>query len=158
MEKYSQTNMTDQNTSTSINSRAMSRFNEIKSRMKLNLFNQVITNVDYPQREVDRKQIQELLDHPNQNEKFSSKDPRVNKIVESNRKFVDEAFGFINTLPLNDVAKVGMGFILSAFASNNDEDFNNGIKKLIEAYNVREKTEENLSEGNQGNNPTGGSL
>lgn len=99
---------------TSINSRAQSRFTEIKNRMKLNLFRDTVLSESYPQRDVDHKRIQELLNHPEQNDKFEVKDETVQKKIEQNRAVVDDIFEKIKTLGLTNELALAVGLIVSA--------------------------------------------
>lgn len=118
----------------SINDRAQARFTEIKNRMKLNLFDGVISKENYPQRDVDKERIQQLLDHPEQNDKFTVKDEVVQQLIEKNRKFVDDTFSYIDALPVNATAKMAIGMAIHAFTAEDEELFKSSIDRLEEAF------------------------
>lgn len=117
----------------SINERAQRSFAILKARMKLNLFREAVLSESYPQREVDSKRVQDLLDHPEQNDKFKVENEVVQAKIEHNRTYVDDVFSKIDTLGLPDKLAVVVGLIVSGAKNNSTFDLTTA-KTLIEDY------------------------
>lgn len=116
----------------SINELAQDRFEAIKSRMKLNMFQDAVVSENYPQRNTDFDRIQELMNHPEQNDKFQVKDEKVQEKIEQNRVLVDDIFAKIASLNLPNDLAMAVGLIVSATQTESNKDLLAATKILQE--------------------------
>lgn len=128
----------------SINDLAQERFETIKSRMKLNLFRDAVVSENYPQRDVDSERIQQLLDHPEQNDRFEVKEESVQKKIESVRVEVDDIFAKINSLGLPNKLSMAVGFIVSAMKNQSRAELMAAIG-LLQTFVDEEMTNANTN-------------
>lgn len=116
-----------------INEKAFDSFNKIKSRMKLNMFREAVLSENYPQQDVDVQRIQELLDHPEQNDKFKvPANDEVQQKIEETRKFIDDIFDKINALGLPNELSLVVGLLVSGNANPLSRDLAIAHQKLSE--------------------------
>lgn len=132
MAKDSSIERTHSHTISSISEQAQNRFETIKSRMKLNMFQDVVVSENYPQKDVDFERIQELMNHPEQNDKFQVKNEKVQEKIEQNRALVDDIFAKIASLNLPNDLAMAVGLIVSAVQIESNKDLLAATKILQE--------------------------
>lgn len=140
MSNDSQIDSINSHTLSSINDRAQLKFEQIKTRMKLTMFQDSVVSENYPQRDIDFQRIQELMNHPEQNDKFTVKDEAIQKKIESNRDYVDRVFGLVQSLGIPDQLAVAICLIISSAKTTSKLE----LRKAIDELNIFMK---NFDEG-----------
>lgn len=120
MDSTPEQNTTD--TFGSINKRAEESLQRAKDKLKLHLFRDAVLSENYPQREIDAERIQELLDHPDQNDRFKASDTVVNQKIEHNRAYVDEVFARVSGFGLPKELSLAVCYVISGVKTNSKND------------------------------------
>ena len=121
----------------SINEQAQRKMAELKDRLKLNLFRDAVVSENYAARDVDFERIQELLGHPEQNDRFKTKDETVNLKIEHNRAYVDEVFSRVSGFGLPKELSLAVCYIISGAKTESNLDLV-AAAAIIQKYLGRE--------------------